>query len=125
MTDNEYIEKIIKKYVRRKKQAIIYGVIGIVLGMTTFISYIEITEKTSDYKNTLLSFLKEGRELTEHDIRLIKANNELSYVIGTRVGQSLNSFAIGSGISIGYCLYLLFWARKERIILELYEKTKI
>ena len=125
MTDNEYIEKIIKKYVRRKKQAIIYGVIGIVLGMTTFISYIEITEKTSDYKNTLLSFLKEGRELTEHDIRLIKANNELSYVIGTRVGQALNSFAIGSGISIGYCLYLLFWARKERIILELYEKTKI
>jgi hypothetical protein len=45
--------------------------------------------------------------------------------MGLRVGQLLTTIAIGSGISFGYCLYFLFCPRKERIIKELYEKTKI
>jgi hypothetical protein len=124
-SDKEYIEKIIKNYERRKKMAVLFGVVGIIFGVAAFMVYVELGKITNELISSISSFLTEGQTIAKNDIKYVKVNNELSYVVGLRAGQTLNSFATASGISLGYCLYLLFWSRKERIIKELYGKTKI
>ena len=124
-SDKEYVEKIIRSYERRKIRATYFGAMSIIFASLAYFSYVAITEKTYEITNSMSSLLTEGRALTETDIKLVEVNNELSYVMGLRVGQLLNTFSTGAGLSFGYCLYLIFWPRKERIIKELYEKTKI
>lgn len=124
-SDKEYIEKIIKNYERRKKMAVLYAVVGISFGVAAFMAYVEFGIVTNELISSTSSFLTEGKTITKIDIKYAKVNNDLSYIIGLRAGQTINSLATVSGLSLGYCLYLLFWPRKERIIKELYEKTKI
>ena len=123
-SDKEYVEKIIRNYELRKKRAAFFGVMSIIFASLAYFSYVAFTEKTDDIASSISSTLIEGRTLTETDIKLVEVNNEFSYVTGLRVGQLLNIFTAAAGISFGYCLYLLFWPRKERIIKELYEKDK-
>lgn len=125
ISDKEYVEKIIRSYERRKKRAAFFGVASVIFGAFAYISYVELGEKAQELTRSISSALTEGQPLTESGIELVEVNNKLSYVMGLRVGQLLSTFSAGSGISLGYCLYLLFWPRKERIIKELYEKTKI
>lgn len=124
-SDTEYAEKIIKTYERRKKRAAFFALISIIFAALAYISYVTLDEKNNELTSSISSALIEGRVLTEGDIGLVEANNQLSYVMGLRIGQTLNALASASGLSLGYCLYLLFWSRKERIIKDLYEKAKI
>jgi len=124
-TDADYAEKIIKSYERRKVRAVFFGVASLIFGAFACISYMALDDKTHEITGSITSMLIEGRVLTENDIKLVKTNNQLSYIMGMRIGQLVNTFATAAGLSIGYCLYLLFWSRKERIIKELYEKEKM
>ena len=124
-SDKEYIEKIIKSYERRKLKAALFGVVAIIFGVTAYIIYVMLGEKTHDLVSSISSVLVEGRAIDVNDIKLIKTNNDLSYVMGLRVGQMINFWSMASGISLGYCIYFLFGARKELLIKELYEKEKI
>ena len=125
ISDQEYIEKIISNYERRKKRAALFGVVSIVFGIAAYIAYVLLTEKTHELVSSISSVLVEGRTIDAYDIKLVEANNELSYVMGLRVSQIFNSFATASGISLAYCIHLLFGPRKERLIKEFYEKAKI
>jgi len=123
-TDSEYVEKIIKNYERRKVRAAFFGMASLIFGVFACLSYMALDDKTHEVASSIASMLIEGRALTAIDIKLVKTNNQLSYIMGMRIGQLVNTFATAAGLSMGYCLYLLFWPRKERIIKELYEKTK-
>jgi hypothetical protein len=124
-SDKEYVEKIIRNYDRRKKRAALFGVTSIVLASFMYFAYATLTEKVNEVTSSVSSTLIEGRALTETNIELVKVNNELSYVLGLRVGHLPNTIATGAGLSLGHCLYLLFSSRKERIIKELYEKARL
>ena len=124
-SDTEYVEKLVKGYERRKMRAAFYGLASIVFAAFAYFTYVKLDEKTHEVTSSITSAISKGQVLTDIDIELVETNNRLSYVLGFRVGQQLNMLATTSGITLGYCMYLLFWSRKERIIKELYEKTKI
>jgi len=124
-TDKEYIEKMIKNYRRRNRRAASFAVIGAIFCITAYIVYVEVGKDTHQLANSISSGLVNGEKITDIDIKLVTTNNDLLYVMGMRVGQMVTSCLAGAGSCFGYCLYLLFGSRKERIMIGLYEKTKI
>jgi len=124
-TDNEYIVKVIKNYERRKKLAALFGFLATVFAVISYLAYAELDKGAISIIEFASSSLTEGIMLTNADIHLIDRNNALVYYYGYQMGGAVNAFAISAGLALGYCLKMLFWSRKERIIKELYEKTEI
>ncbi len=124
-SDKEYIEEIIKQYNQRYKKAVLFTILSIAFGVLTYVIYINSYTKFSELTSSIASLFFEGQNLTETDLDLIKLNNELSHSIGIRIGFILSSFVTATGVSLGCAIYQYFGSRKERIIYELYEKTKI
>ncbi|MBW9267885.1 MAG: hypothetical protein K1563_19345 [Candidatus Thiodiazotropha sp. (ex. Lucinisca nassula)] len=124
-SDIEYAGKIIRNYEQRKKRAAFYALVSVIFGVSAYLSHVALVERVHGLTNSISSDMIVGRALTESDIKLVEMKNQLSYNMGLRIGLLLNTFATASGISIGYCFYLLFWSRKERIFKELHDKTRI
>ncbi len=125
-TDEQYIESILKKHNRRNKEAIFYAVLGVVFGVIGYFFYLYISEKLVDFASSISSsLLVEGLQITKEEIKLIDLSNKISWVKGVEIGVLLGSISIVSGSLFAYALHLVFGSRKERIIIELYRKTKI
>jgi|SRR5690625_1483829 len=124
-SDAEYIHSAVKRYERRYKLAIIYGLLAIAWSACAYFGYVELTGSTNRLLSLIGPNLREGMTVTANTVETLKVSNTASYTLGMRVGMVLYSSAIVSGLLLGYCLYLLFGAKRERIIAELYKNSKI
>lgn len=123
-SDIKHIERAIKNYKRRKILGAIFMAFSAICCFATISSYFYISTKTTELTNSLLSLHKEGSVLTDSDIELLQATNKLTYTLGVKAGSSMSFLAVSTGASFGYSLYFLLGARRERIIMELYDKSK-
>ncbi len=124
-SDSEYIHRAVKRYERRYKLAMIYGLLAIALAACTYFGYIELSESTNRLLNLFAPSLGEGMTVTEGTLDSLRVSNSASYTLGMRVGMILFSSAIATGLLLGNCLYLLLGAKRERVITELYRNSQI
>lgn len=124
-SDAEYIHRAVKRYERRYRLAMIYGLLAIAWSACTYFGYVELTESTNRFLSLFGPYLREGMTVTADTIETLRVSNTAFYSLGMRVGMVFYSSAIVTGLLLGYCLYLLFGAKRERIIAELYKNSKI
>lgn len=123
-SDEEYIESIRNVYENRSKRAKYCIVLAVIVIATGFVLYSKMQDSIISLQETQSIMFKEGIKITEIDLKLIEANNELAYAIGIKVGMVIKSFAIIVGGLIGYAIYFVLGSRKDRLLLKYFDDLK-
>lgn len=123
-SDEKYIESVRNAYGNRSKRAVYCIVFAVFVIAAGFVLYSKMQDSIISLQETQSRMFKEGIKITEMDLKLIEANNELAYAIGIKVGMAFKSFAIIVGGLIGYAIYFFIGSRKDRLLLKYYDDLK-
>ena len=123
LSDEEYINRIIVKYERRHKLALLYITLGILFLLAAYGAYLYLSALA--YSDLFVGHLQEGMVLDAQLIDSVKSSSQASYSMGTAIGVVVSQFILPSILLIGTGVNLLLNSRKDKLIKLLYEKTKI
>jgi hypothetical protein len=123
-SDEKYIESVRNAYENRSKRAVYCIVFALFVIAAGFVLHSKMQDSIISLQETQSRMFKEGIKITEMDLKLIEANNELAYAIGIKVGMVFKSFAIIVGGLIGYAIYFFIGSRKDRLLLKYYDGLK-
>lgn len=122
MTDEEFIIKLKKDYSKRKTKGVIGLIFVILFGAFSYLGFSDLNEIDTALLE-LDSFLEAGRKLDPIEIELIQSQINLAHSLGNQNGFLLGKSATFTGGGITFCLFYIFGGRKERLLIEYYEKT--
>ena len=123
ITDEEYIQNIKRQYNRRKKAGALLLFVTVLISALTYLAYSKSNESAYLIVETL-QLLHEGDIVRKKDINNIISTNNIANNLGVKTGVLLGSGCIFISIFISYALLMLFGMRKERLLIEYYERTK-
>jgi hypothetical protein len=122
-TDDQYIQNIKRKYDKRKKTGYIILALAIFFCILSYNKYTTTIELTN---NALigLKFPSVGETVTETNVSSMKLSREVAQEMGKKIGYMRASLIFFIGIASFNILILFFGMRKEKLLINYYEKSK-
>ncbi|EON90538.1 hypothetical protein MARLIPOL_18253 [Marinobacter lipolyticus SM19] len=122
MTDEQYIEIIKKKHANRKLSGSLGLLVVVAVATWVYFAFNDLNQRAADMAEVGV-FLTEGERVTQVQISGVETLISLAHSTGTENGAFLGQFMAFAGLFAVYFLVQIFGGRKERLLLEYYEKS--
>ena len=121
--DKKYIARVIKIYRYRKLFSLVFFAIFIVM-LVNIYKVPNIQNLIEKNGIPIESILIEGELVTKTEINIIKKQSIYHQVLSMAYGRNLGIYISVGIFSLLFALYCLFGMRRERLIVECYEKQE-